>query len=92
LATREGGSEWEPIKILLKNSAYTPKSLPKNLAHTCQDHIVTTKLLTLGTKRKLAQEEPREKASARHTAAEIVGTTNPKSVLPIWAYWTGSEV
>jgi hypothetical protein len=23
--TREGGSEWEPIKILFKNSAYEPK-------------------------------------------------------------------
>jgi hypothetical protein len=22
--TREGGSEWEPIKILFKNSAYEP--------------------------------------------------------------------
>jgi hypothetical protein len=28
-----GGSEWELIKILLKNLAYAPKSLPKNLAH-----------------------------------------------------------
>jgi hypothetical protein len=23
--TREGGSEWEPIKVLFKNSAYEPK-------------------------------------------------------------------
>jgi hypothetical protein len=44
-----GGSEWELIKILLKNMAYAPKSLSKNLAHTCQDHVVTTNLLTLGT-------------------------------------------
>jgi hypothetical protein len=44
-----GASEWEPIKILLKNLSYAPKSLPKNLADTCQDHVVTTDLLTLGT-------------------------------------------
>jgi hypothetical protein len=49
LGDRRGGSEWEPIKILLKNLAYAPKSLPKNLAHTFQDHVVTTDLLTLGT-------------------------------------------
>jgi hypothetical protein len=46
---RGGASEWEPIKILLKNLSYAPKSLPKNLADTCQDHVVTTDLLTLGT-------------------------------------------
>jgi hypothetical protein len=49
LGDQRGGSEWEPIKILLKNLAYAPKSLPKNLAYTCQDHVVTTDLLTLGT-------------------------------------------
>jgi hypothetical protein len=46
---QSGGSEWEPIKNLLKNLAYAPKSLLKNLAHTCQDHVVTTDLLTIGT-------------------------------------------
>jgi hypothetical protein len=25
-----------------------PKSLPKNLTHNCQDHVVTMDLLTLG--------------------------------------------
>jgi hypothetical protein len=49
LGDQRGGSEWEPIKILLKNLAYAPKSLPNNLARTCQDHVVTTDLLTLGT-------------------------------------------
>jgi hypothetical protein len=49
LGDQRGGSEWEPIKILLKNLAYAPKSLPKNLAHTCEDHVVTTDLPTLGT-------------------------------------------
>jgi hypothetical protein len=49
LGDQRGGGEWEPIKILLKNLAYAPKSLLKNLPHTCQDHVVTTDLLTLGT-------------------------------------------
>jgi hypothetical protein len=56
----EGGSEWEPIKILLKNLACAPKSLPKNIAHTCQDHVVTTDLLTLGT----SYIKPKNKAEA----------------------------
>ena len=54
MATREGGSEWEPIKILSEeNSAYVQKSLPSVL-HTCsQDHIAITKLLSLGTTQQL---------------------------------------
>ena len=50
MATREGGSEWEPIKILSKdNSAYVLKSLPSVLHTCCQDHVAITVLLTLGT-------------------------------------------
>ena len=47
MATREGGSEWEPKKFFGKNSAYDPKSNPRIL-HTNssnhQDHVVTTNL------------------------------------------------
>ena len=49
MATREVGSEWEPIKILSEeNSAYIPKSLPSVLK-CCQDHVAIKMLLTLGT-------------------------------------------
>jgi hypothetical protein len=46
-----GGSEWEPIKILLQseNSAYTPNSEPRIPTRVCQGHVVTTDLPTLGT-------------------------------------------
>jgi hypothetical protein len=30
IGDQRGGSEWEPIQILLKNLAYTPIALPKN--------------------------------------------------------------
>ena len=54
MATREGGSEWEPIKILSEeNSAYVPKSLPNVLHTCCQDHVAITVLLTLGTTQQL---------------------------------------
>jgi hypothetical protein len=52
LGDQRGGSEWEPIKILLqrKNSAYTPNSQPRIPTRVCQGHVVTTDLPTLGTK------------------------------------------
>ena len=54
MATREGGSEWEPIKNLSEeNSAYVPKSLPSVLHTCCQDHVAITVLLTLGTTQQL---------------------------------------
>jgi hypothetical protein len=70
-----------------------PKSLLKNLAHTCQDHVVTTDLLTLGTsyiklrnKAEASTKRTKRKASAKQTAAENVGTTGSRSVLLKWAY------
>jgi hypothetical protein len=50
----EGGSEWEPIKILLlkKNSAYTPNSQLRIPTRVCQGHVVTMDLPTLGTNPK----------------------------------------
>jgi hypothetical protein len=55
--TREGGSEWEPIKILLQreNSAYAPNSQPRIPTRVYQGHVVTTDLLTLGTNPKQSQ-------------------------------------
>jgi hypothetical protein len=55
--TREGGSEWEPIKILLlrENSAYTPNSELRVPTRVCQGHVVTTDLPTLGTNSKRSQ-------------------------------------
>jgi hypothetical protein len=51
------GPDWRPErgewmgadKKSCQEFGLCPKSLPKNLAHTCQDHVVTTDLLTLGT-------------------------------------------
>jgi hypothetical protein len=57
LGDQRGGSEWEPIKILLlrENSAYTPNSQPRILTRVCQGHIVTTDVTTLGTNPKRSQ-------------------------------------
>jgi hypothetical protein len=54
---RGGGSEWEPIKILLErygfssemNTAEIPKSLLPQTPRVCQDHIATGVLRILGT-------------------------------------------
>jgi hypothetical protein len=52
-----GGSEWEPIKILLlrENSAYTPNSQLRIPTRVCQGHVVITDLPTLGTNPKRSQ-------------------------------------
>jgi hypothetical protein len=54
LGNQRGGSEWEPIKILLQreNSTYAPNSRPRILTRVCQGHVVTTDLPTLGTNPK----------------------------------------
>jgi hypothetical protein len=49
IGDQRGGSEWGADKKSCQEFGLWPKSLPKNLAHTCQDHVVTTDLLTLGT-------------------------------------------
>jgi hypothetical protein len=58
-ATREGGSEWEPIKILLEgdwnSSKMNPLGRTPKITHStllpsvCQNHIATGVLLVLGT-------------------------------------------
>ena len=73
MATREGGSEWEPIKILSKeNSAYVPKSHPSILHTCCQDHVAITVLLTLGT-----TQQPKY---SKHAAENNLSTRNPQGV------------
>jgi hypothetical protein len=54
---RGGGSELEPIKILLQreNHAYTPNSQPRIPTQVCQGHVVTADLPTLGTNPKRSQ-------------------------------------
>jgi hypothetical protein len=57
-ATREEtGSEWEPIKIQLKNSTYEPNITLRSYTLTCQIHVVTGVLLDLGTSLKHATFE-----------------------------------
>jgi hypothetical protein len=46
-----------------------PKSLLKNLAHTFQDHVVTTDLLTLGT----SSIKPRNKVEVSTKRTERKG-------------------
>jgi hypothetical protein len=57
LGDQRGGSEWEPIKILLlrENSAYTPNSPPRIPTRVCQGHIVTADVQNLGTNPKQSQ-------------------------------------
>jgi hypothetical protein len=54
LGDQRGGSEWEPIKILLlrENSTYTPNSQLWIPTRVCQGHVVTMVLPTLGTNPK----------------------------------------
>jgi hypothetical protein len=44
--TREGGSEWEPIKILLEGEGDSNKT---NMASNTRLHVATGVLLNLGT-------------------------------------------
>ena len=76
MATREGGSEWEPIKILFEeNSAYVPKSLPNVLHTCCQDHVAITVLLTLGT-----TQQPEH---SKHAAEQPTRVHRPAPVIPV---------
>jgi hypothetical protein len=64
LGDQIGGSEWEPIKILLQreNSAYTPNSQPRIATRVCQSHVVIKDVPTLGTK---LQTIPKRKHDSR---------------------------
>jgi hypothetical protein len=54
LGEQRGGSEWEPIKILLRkeNSAYASNSQPRIPTRVCQGRVVTADLPTLGENSK----------------------------------------
>jgi hypothetical protein len=67
LGDQRGGSEWEPIKILLQreNSTYAPNSQPQIPTRVCQGSVVTTDLPILGAtpndpeaKGKLKERKP----------------------------------
>jgi hypothetical protein len=76
LGDQRGGSEWEPIKILLQreNSAYAPNSQPRIPTRVCQSRVVTTDLPTLGANPKRSQSKSKTQrskelsSSARHQA------------------------
>jgi hypothetical protein len=57
LGDQRGGSEGEPIKILLQreNSGYAPNPQPRIPTRVCQGHVVTLDLPTLGTNPKQSQ-------------------------------------
>jgi hypothetical protein len=80
LGDQRGGSEWEPIKILLQreNSAYVPNSQPRIPTRVCQGYIVTTDLPTLGTNPKRSQsrstsQEAKDLAALRNTKWTVRG-------------------
>jgi hypothetical protein len=66
-----GGSEWEPIKILLQreNSAYVPNSQPHMTTRVYQGSVVTANLPTLGENPKRSQSE-RETQREKDLAAQ----------------------
>jgi hypothetical protein len=80
LGDQRGGSEWEPIKILLQreNSAYAPNSQPRIPTRVCQGHVVTIDLPTLGTNAKQFQsgrttQEAKDLAAPRGTRRTVRG-------------------
>ena len=78
MATREGGSEWEPIKILSEeNSAYIPKSPPGVLHKCCQDHVAINVLLTLGiTHQPKCSKHAAEQPTRVHKLAPVRPVTS----------------
>jgi hypothetical protein len=73
-----GGSEWEPIKILLRreNSAYTPNSQPRIPTRVFQGHIVTTDVPTLGTNPKQSQ-----RGSTKQEAKDLATLQQPRRTI-----------
>jgi hypothetical protein len=71
---RGGGSEWEPIKILLQreNSAYAPNSQPRISTRVCQGRDVIMDLPTLGINPKWSQSE-----SETQGAKDLAALRNP---------------
>jgi hypothetical protein len=67
LGDQRGGSEWEPIKILLQreNSAYASNSQPRIPTWVCQGSVVTVDLPTLGA----TPNDPEVKAKLKERKA-----------------------
>ena len=83
MATREGGSEWVPIKILSEeNSTYVPNSLPNVLHTCCQDHVAITVLLTLGTTQQLEHSNKQRNDRLGYTDQHL-SDRSPAPVRPV---------
>jgi hypothetical protein len=86
--TRDGESEWEPIKILLQreNLAYASNSRPRIPTRVCQGHVVTTDLPTLGKNPKQTQsgsttQEAKDLAVLRNSRRTVreAGADGPRT-------------
>ena len=78
MATREGGSEWEPIKNSLQRElGLYPEITPSVLHKCCQDHVAIKVLSTLGT-----THQPK---CSKHTAENNLSTQTP------WGGQTGLQ-
>jgi hypothetical protein len=77
--TREGESDWEPIKILLQRDELDcPKSQARVPTRTCQGHVVTTDLPTLGTSpNKLQRGSTTQEATHLGKTASLGRTARP---------------
>jgi hypothetical protein len=71
LGDQRGGSEWEPIIIVLQreNSVYAPNSQPRIPTRVCQGSVVIADLPTLGANPKRSQSE-NETQRAKDLAAQ----------------------
>ena len=99
MATRDGVSEWEPIKILSEgNLAYVPKSLPNVLHTCCQDHVAITVLLILGTTQQpehstqAMEQTTRVQRPAPVRPVTSTGQTGPRPGHPTNTLWVTREL
>jgi hypothetical protein len=75
-------SEWEPIKLLLHELGLYPKSLPNTSTRTCQDDVVTTDPLTLGTSLEHSSKATPPKSQALSGSKTNTVSARPKPVPP----------
>jgi hypothetical protein len=91
---RRGGSEWEPIKILLEGDVLSNKmnmayqnTTPTRTTQICHDHIVTEVLLILGENN---HRNLLEKVAKRTTRAALRPHQSDQSLAPIRPVLAGS--
>jgi hypothetical protein len=74
------GSEWEPIKILLQRDKldYVLKTQTRVPTRTCQGHVVTTDLPTLGT-----SPQPIQSRSTTQEAKDLSNLRSPRRTVLI---------